>query len=71
MLHEKDPTQRRQPKLSPLPDGVVVCTRKHYKVVVKLENPVKKLTWTNDAKPETPNATSNYVLTDWIITPPN
>jgi len=58
-----------KPPLAPLPDNTVCCTRKHYQLIVKLANPSKKLTWNNDAKPET--VTSNYVLNDWITTPGN
>jgi len=60
-----------KPPLAPLSDNTIFCTRNHYKTVVKLANPAKRLTWTNDAKPETPNVTSSVVLTNWIITPPD
>jgi len=61
-----------KPPWAPLPDNSVCCTRKHhYTAIVKLANPSKKLTWSNNAKPETPNVTSNYVLNDWITTPGN
>jgi len=60
-----------KPPLAKLPDHTVVCTRLHHKTVVKLANPVKRLTWTNDAKPEIPNVTSSLVLNDWTTTPGN
>ena len=60
-----------KPLLAELPDQTVVCTRLHYKAVIKLANPSKRYTWTNDSKPETPNVTSSQVLNDWIITPGN
>jgi len=60
-----------KPPLAPLPDQTVVCARLHCKAVVKLANPAKRLTWTKDAKPETPNVTSQHVLNDWITTPGN
>jgi len=58
-----------KPPLAPLPDNTVCCTRKHYNAIVKLANPLKKLSWHNDGKPETPTVTSNCVLNDWITTP--
>ena len=57
-----------KPPLAELPDQTVVCTRKHYTFIVKLCNPSKKLNWHNDAKPETPFVTSNYVLNHWVTT---
>jgi len=60
-----------KPPLAPLPDQTVVCTRLHHKAVIELANPSKRLTLTNDAKPETPNVTSSQVLNDWITTPGN
>ena len=57
-----------KPPLAELPDKTIVCTRKHYVIVVKLGNPSKKLNWHNDAKPETPFVTSNYVLNHWVTT---
>jgi len=60
-----------KPPFTPLPDNSVCCTRKHYTAIVKLANPLRKLGWMNDGKPETPNVTSNHVLNDWITTPGN
>jgi len=60
-----------KPPLAPLPDNNVVCTRLHYKALCKIANPSKKLTWNNDAKPETPNVTSSSVLHGWLTTPGN
>ena len=59
------PQQGKDP-LPPLPDECLACTKKHYYLVVKLAKPVKVYRWSNDAKPETPTVTGEWILVDWL-----
>jgi len=52
--------------LPPLPDECLACTKKHCCAVIKLAKPVKAHRWGNDAKPETPTVTGEWILVDWL-----
>jgi len=44
----------------------VACTKKHHYAVIKLAKPVKAHRWGNNAKPETPTVTGEWILVDWL-----
>jgi len=52
--------------LPQLPDECLACTKKHCYAVIKLAKPVKVHRWGNDAKPEAPTVTGEWILVDWL-----
>ena len=47
-------------------DGKVCCTKNCYNIIAKVDSGGGRLTWTNDAKDETPNVTSQQVVINWL-----